>query len=95
MKTGVIISFFALKTTNESRVDATEEGATEHDAMSGVTRGDVTDNARATITVDDVLDELLDNIIEAYGSSARDVYGAIFNPGLARTKIDKALTNLT
>jgi hypothetical protein len=42
-------------------------------------------------TVDEVLDKILDNTIEARGSSARDVYSAIISPARAEKRIDNAI----
>jgi hypothetical protein len=50
------------------------------DSMADATGDDAMDNA--TVEVDEVLDKILDNAIEAYGSSARDVYGVL--PGWRR-----------
>ena len=98
----------ALETIKDSRVDVTEDDATEDDAteddatednatesnaMNDVTGDDGTDNI--TVTVDEVLEQLLDDVIEAYGPSARDVYRAIRGPGVAREYIDEALRGLT
>ena len=58
--------------------------------MDDATGDDATDNA--TVDVDEVLDKLLDNVIEAYGSSARDVYTAIFSPGVAENEIARVLS---
>lgn len=55
------------------------------DGATGVVHG-ATDNATA-----EVLDKILDNAIEAYGPSARDVYGAIF-PVLVKKRITDALS---
>jgi hypothetical protein len=54
---------------------------------------DATDND-ATVDVDEVLDKILDNVIEAYGSSARDVYTAIFSPAFFENRITRALAGL-
>jgi hypothetical protein len=48
----------------------------------------------ATVEVDEVLDKILDNAIEAYGSAARDVYAAIFAPSLAEKEITDAMTGM-
>ena len=91
--------FSALETIKCSRVDLTEDdktegNATENDAaMNDVTGDDATDNAK--VTADEVLDKILDDVVDAYGSSARDVYRAIYDPSVARELIDKALTGLT
>jgi hypothetical protein len=60
------------------------------DSMNDATGDDATDNA--TVEVDEVLDKILDNAIEAYGSSARDVYGAIFFKAVAENLISVALS---
>ena len=74
----------ALEVIIDSMVYATEDHATEGNAMNDV-----------SVTIDKVLDKLLDNITEAYGSSARDVYEAIHGPGVARESIDRPLRGLT
>jgi hypothetical protein len=51
---------------------------------------DTTDNT--TVEVDKVVDKILDNAIEAYGSSARDVYKAIFSPALAKWDLIAAVS---
>jgi hypothetical protein len=66
---------------------------TGDDAMADATGNDAMDNA--TVEVDEVLDKILDNAIEAYGSSARDVYGAIFYPAGAESYITYALSGQT
>jgi hypothetical protein len=50
-----------------------------------------TETDNITVEVDQVLDKLLDDAIEAYGSSARVVYGAISFPALAKNRITRAL----
>jgi hypothetical protein len=45
-------------------------------------------------TLDEVLDRILDNTIEAFGSSARDVYSAIRDPKKAEKRVDNALKDL-
>jgi hypothetical protein len=52
------------------------------------------DDLKYNPTVDEVLDRILDNAIEAFGTSARDVYSAIHNPGEAEMLIDNALRHL-
>jgi hypothetical protein len=56
----------------DATVDDAMDEATGDDAMDDATGDDATDHAM--IEVDEVLDKLLDNAIEAYGLSARDVY---------------------
>jgi hypothetical protein len=65
------------------------EDTTGGDAMDDTTGDDATNDA--TVEVDEVLDKVLDNAIEAYGSSARDVYRAIISPDLAKNRIAVAL----
>jgi hypothetical protein len=60
------------------------------DSMDDATGDDAMDDT--TVEVDEVLDKILDNAIEAYGSSARDVYRAIISPDLAKNRIDAALS---
>jgi hypothetical protein len=90
--------------------DAMDDG-TEDDAMDDVTGDDTTDDEtgvdatddatgtdatnNVVVEVDDVLDKLLDNAIEAYGSSPRDIYGAIFSPALVKNSITLALWGQT
>jgi hypothetical protein len=70
--------------------DDSMNDATGDDATDDATGDDATDNA--TVEVDEVLDKILDNAIEAYGSSARDVYGAIFFKAVAENLISVALS---
>jgi hypothetical protein len=58
--------------------------------MDDATGDSATDNT--TIEVDEVLDEILDNTFKAYGSSARDVYEAIFSPVVAKEGLIKAVS---
>ena len=69
-------------------MDDAVDDATEDEAMSDARRDDV------TIGVDEVLDKLVDNVIAAYGSSARDVYLAIRTPGITKQRITDALATL-
>jgi hypothetical protein len=61
------------------------------DSMDDTT-GDATDNA--TVEADEVLNKILDNAIEAHGSSARGVYAAIFSPAFFEKCINDALEGL-
>jgi hypothetical protein len=70
--------------------DDAMDDATGDDAMDDATGDDAMDDT--TVEVDEVLDKILDNAIEAYGSSARDVYRAIISPDLAKNRIDAALS---
>ena len=72
-------------TGDEPMDDATGDG---DEAMTGDTAN------CATIDVDKVLDKILDHTIEAYGSSARDVYNAIVFPTSADGLINDAVANL-
>jgi hypothetical protein len=76
--------------TDDSTGDDATDNATVDDATDNATGDDATDNA--TVEVDEVLDKLLDYTIQAYGSSARDVYAAIVSPRLADTRIIGALS---
>ena len=58
--------------------------------MDETTGGNATDNT--TIEVDEVLDKILVNTIEAYGFSARDVYVAIFSPVVAKEGLIDAVS---
>ena len=68
------------------------DDTTGDDAMNDATGDGTTDNA--TVGVDEVVDKLLDNVIEAYGSSPREVYQAIYAPDLAKGRITGALPPL-
>lgn len=45
--------------------------------------------------MDDVVGKILDNVIELYGSSAQDVYGAIISTVLAKERMNEALGGVT
>ena len=89
----------ALEAIKDSNIEATEHNVVEEDRIrsdgtrSHVTGDDAMDNT--TVTVDEVLDKLLDNAIGVYGFSAQDIYGAISLPGLTQERIDEALRGLT
>ena len=89
----------ALEAIKDSNIETTEDDTVEEDRIrsdgtrSHVTGDEAMDNA--TVTVDEVLDKLLDNATGAYGFSAQDVYGAISLPGLTQECIDEALRGLT
>jgi hypothetical protein len=55
---------------------------------------DERDDATYGASVDEVLDKILDNTIEAYGSSARDVYSAIISPANAEGDLDTAIAGM-
>jgi hypothetical protein len=55
---------------------------------------DERDDSKYGATVDEVLDRILNNAIEAYGSSARDVYMAILDPTGEEIRIDLALKGM-
>jgi hypothetical protein len=55
---------------------------------------DERDDPMYDATVDEVLDMILNIAIEAYGSSARDVYLAIDNPTIAESSINNALEGM-
>jgi hypothetical protein len=93
-------------TEDDAVDDATEDDAvddaTEDDAMDDETGVDATDDATGSgatnnvaVEVDDVVDKILDNTIEAYGSSPRDVYTSIQAPVLAQVRITTAMTSET
>jgi hypothetical protein len=93
-------------TEDDAMDDATEDDAvddaTEDDAMDDETGVDATDDATGSgatnnvaVEVDDVVDKILDNTIEAYGSSPRDVYTSIQAPVLAQVRITTAMTSET
>ena len=73
--------------------DGTMDDATEDDATDDATGDEATNNV--AVEIDDVLDKLLDNAIEAYGSSPRDVYEAISCPALAKDDLIRALSGQT
>jgi hypothetical protein len=91
----------ALEAIKDSKIEESEHEAMEHEdnameedgTRSHVTGDDAMNNA--TVTVDEVLDKLLDNAIGTYGFSARDVYLAISVPRQARWRVDEALKGLT
>jgi hypothetical protein len=69
--------------------DVMDDAKTGDDAMDDATGNDAMDNA--TVEVDEVLGKIVDNTIQAYGSSARDVYAAIVTLRLADKRITRAL----
>ena len=73
--------------------DGTMDDETEDDATDDAAGDDATNNV--TVEMDDVLDKLLDNAIEAYGLSPRDVYEAISLPALAKNDLIRALLGQT
>jgi hypothetical protein len=82
----------------EDRIRTRSHGKRSHGKRSHGTQSHVTGDGamnNATVTVDEVLDKLLDNAIGTYGFSARDVYIAILQPSYARNRIDEALAGLT
>jgi hypothetical protein len=52
------------------------------------------DDLKYNPSLDEVLDRILDNAIEAFGSAARDVYMAIFTPEAAEEDINDAMSNM-
>jgi len=94
----------AMEAIKDSNIEVTEDDTTEDNAMeedrirSDGTRSHVTGDGamnNATVTVDEVLDKVLDNAIGMYGFSAQDVYAAISLSVITRKGIDNVLSGLT